>query len=388
MKILWHSNAPWATTGYGNQTKLFVPRLTGLGHEVAISAFYGHHGTPITMTGDILVYGGGNHPYGQDIMAAHAAHYHANIIITLIDAWVIEPQTLAKGQKWVPWFPVDHDPLPPPVRDKVRQAYRRIVFSRFGEKMVNDAGMDCYYVPHGVDTAQFRPIPQAEARKTLGWHPDKFIVGMVAANKGSPSRKAFMGQLEAFAEFRKRHDDAELYLHTYECRNGEYNGVNLPEFVEYMGLTDAVTFADQYSLLIGFNDEYMANMYSALDVHLLVSMGEGFGIPTVEAQACGCPVIVGDWTASGELCFSGWKVDKRESVPFWTPIAAYQYLPQPGAIVERLEMAYRMRGNQDYRKRARKGALAYDADKVAEKYWQPVLAEIEQAASVYEAVAA
>ena len=26
-KLLWHSNAPWAPTGYGQQTGLFAPRL-------------------------------------------------------------------------------------------------------------------------------------------------------------------------------------------------------------------------------------------------------------------------------------------------------------------------------------------------------------------------
>ena len=104
---------------------------------------------------------------------------------------------------------------------------------------------------------------------------------------------------------------------------------------------------------------------------------EDFGIAIVEAQAAGCPVIVGDWTAMPELCFSGWKVDKREAKPFWNSAEVFQYYANPEAIYERLEAAYRMRGNQDYRKRARQGALAYDADKVTEKYWKPVLAEIE-----------
>jgi hypothetical protein len=110
----------------------------------------------------------------------------------------------------------------------------------------------------------------------------------------------------------------------------------------------------------------------------LVSWGEGFGIPIVEAETAGCPVIVGDWTSMGELCFSGWKVDKSEAVPIWTPVGAYQYIAPAGPIYERYEMAYRMKGNQEYRERARKGALAYDADKVTEKYWKPVLEDIEQ----------
>ena len=47
------------------------------------------------------------------------------------------------------------------------------------------------------------------------------------------------------------------------------------------------------------------------------------------------------------------------------------------AVVDRMLKAYEMRGNNEYRSRARDGALAYDADKVTEKYWKPVLADIE-----------
>ena len=44
MKFTWLSNAPHASTGYGNQTKLFIPRLRDLGHQPAIIAFYGVDG--------------------------------------------------------------------------------------------------------------------------------------------------------------------------------------------------------------------------------------------------------------------------------------------------------------------------------------------------------
>jgi glycosyltransferase involved in cell wall biosynthesis len=128
---------------------------------------------------------------------------------------------------------------------------------------------------------------------------------------------------------------------------------------------------------MGYPDHYMNAMYNALDVHALASMGEGFGIPIVEAQACGCPVIVGDWTANSELCFSGWKVDRKDAAPYYTPIGSYQFVPLVGALAECMELSYRMKGNADYRKRARDGAMAYDADKVLEKYWLPTLKEIE-----------
>jgi predicted ATPase len=77
-----------------------------------------------------------------------------------------------------------------------------------------------------------------------------------------------------------------------------------------------------------------------------------------------------------ELCFSGWKVKKDEAVrdPYWQK--TWQYLPSVEAIADRLEMSYQMRGNEDYRKRARQGAEQYDVAKVTEKFWKPALEAI------------
>ena len=383
MKLSWLSNAPWSFTGYGNQTRVFTPRIKALGHDVAIIAFFGLEGRMLNLDG-IPIYPKGFHPFGGDVMDAHTRHFGAEVCISLMDAWVVEPERFRSGVKWIPWFPVDMTPLPPPVHRSVEQAYRRIVFSKFGEQMCHEAGLDCYYVPHGVETDVFRPVDRAAAREYMhklvpGLEPDKFIVGMVAANKGQPSRKALVENLTAFAMLHGAHPDTVLYLHTFDGQNGEFGGLNLPELAAFLGLEPGrdVVFCDQYQQMLGFGDEYMVNAYNAMDVHLLVSMGEGFGIPILEAQACGTPVIVGDWTSMGELCFGGWKVDKREAMPLYMPLGAYQFAPNPVAIAERLEAAYRAWGNDDYRKRARQGALAYDADKVTEKYWKPVLADIE-----------
>jgi FkbM family methyltransferase len=385
MRISWLSNAAWANTGYGNQTRLFAPRIQGLGHDVQITAFYGLEGGVLNWggpNGPISVYPRGYHPYGLDVMSAHAQHFNADLMISLIDAWVIEPQMILGGLRWAPWFPVDHEQIPEGVLRRVQTAWSRIVYSRHAERLVKAAGLDCYYVPHGVDTTAFRPVDRLEVREKLKWPKDKFIAGMVAANKGNPSRKAFPENLLAFAELKKKHSDVMLYLHTVPgLENG---GVDLIKLCDTLGLTTGfigrceasdvdVLFNDQYQTMIGLGDEYMNAVYNAMDVHLLVSMGEGFGLPIVEAQAAGCPVIVGDWTAMPELCFSGWKVAKAEAEPTFTPMNAWQYTPHFEAIAERLEAAFRMKDNPDYRKRARDGALKYDADKVTEKYWRPAL---------------
>ena len=364
------------TTGYGNQTRLFVPRIRNLGHEMSITAFYGLQGGKLNF-GGVPVYPVVKHPYGQDVMNAHATHAGADAIISLFDIW---PITDKLSMPWFPWFPIDHEPIPAGVLRVAHLAAKGVTMSKFGQRMAAQSGLDTWYVPHGVETDVFKPGNRVEAREHLGLPKNAFIVGMVAANKGNPSRKAFFEQMTAFAALKRKHSDALLYLHTDDgTRGGEV--VNLVQYAQRLGLRPGmdVLFVDQYSNALGLPDPYMVDLYNALDVMTLVSLGEGFGIPLIEAQACGCPVITGAWTAMEELCFSGWKVSKQEAEPTYHDyFDAFQYTAHVGAIAERMEAAYEVRGNDDYRKRARDGALAYDADKITEKYWKPVLAGMQE----------
>jgi len=379
MNILWSSNSPWSPTGYGNQTKLFTSRIRDLGHEVTIAATYGLEGAILNWNG-IKVLPRGGDPYGGDVLVKHAALVGADMVITLLDAWVYHPEVWPQSMIWAPWFPVDSEPLPQAVSMPVSQAHTRLVFSKFGQRMVQNAGMDATYIPHGVDTKVLRPYPMVEARKASKFPTDRFIVGIVAANKGYPPRKSWPEMIEAFSIFHRKHNDALLYLHTNPTLSN--GGVNIIDICSMHGLElgKDVICSDPYqaNTIGGLSDEQMATMYSSLDVHLLASSGEGFGIPILEAQACGVPVIVGDWTSMSELCFSGWKISRADSHPLYNPVGAYQFLPRVGAIVDALEASYEMRGNQDYRMRARDGALAYDADKVAQKYWKPALEKIAE----------
>lgn len=373
-KLTWMSNAPWASSGYGVQTKLFVPRLQQAGYAVSVIATYGLHGGVLNWNG-VPIYPGGLQSWSMDIMSAHAHDWGSRLLISLFDAWVFEPQFLLGGLKWAPWYPVDMEPIPLAVMRNVAQADVRLVYSRFGERMTHDAGLDCYYIPHGVDANRCTPGDRQAAREKTKLPQDAFIVGMIATNKGVPSRKALPENIRAFAEFKRKRPDAVLYLHTTTGEHGEFEGVNLSEFVAFCGLTPGkdVLFADHYRYLVGFPDEYMTALYQSFDVLNAVSMGEGFGVPILEAQACGIPVIIGDWTSMSELGFSGWRVDKKDTHPWWTPLAGYQFMPRPQAITAALEQAYRHSGAEVQRTRARQGALAYDADRVVADYWLPVL---------------
>jgi glycosyltransferase involved in cell wall biosynthesis len=378
MRISFLSNGPWTPTGYGQQLKLVSQHLKNSGHAISVIAFHGHSGSPIDWNG-IPIYGAVAHPFGQDIMRAHADNFKADIIITNMDAWVVEPQMMF-DQKWVAWFPVDSEPCPPLVLEKVKQAYHRIVWTEFAKREMDKAGVDYDYIPYAVDTEQLQPGDKVAAREIAHFLQDKFVVGMVAMNKGYPPRKAFYQNIEAFKKLHDKHPDTFLYLHTLDGSRPNGESIDLIGYCQSLGLKigEDVVFADQYSYVLGYPDGAMNTLYNCFDVHLLVSMGEGFGMPQLEAQSCGVPVICGDWTTMPELCFSGWKVDKKDAEPFFTLQNTYQFLPHVDAIVDKLEMAYKMRGNKDYSKRARDGAMQYDIKRVIEKYWNPVLSKIEQ----------
>ena len=378
------SNAVWATTGYGGQAKLILPRFKAMGYPISMTAYYGLSGHTLQIN-DMTVFPVGYHPYGMDVAAGNTKMAGANICMTNIDVWVCEPNML-KEVLWVPWFPIDSGSVSSLISNRLPPAYERICMSKFGQKMVEDLGLSCKYAPCATDTKVFAPSDPVAAFKEMNVHifnkiPEgKFIVSMVAMNKGNPSRKAFFEQFRAFKNLHDKHPDTALYCHTIKSEMGEQAGVNLVELCKFLGLEIGkdVFFPDPLTIINGYPDVFLNAVYNASDVFMSVTMGEGFGIPILEAQSSGCPVIVGDWTSMSEICFSGWKVGQEDAQEFWTALGAIQYLPKWQAIADRLEQAYQMRGNQEYRKKARKGALKYDADVVVEKHWKPILEDLNQ----------
>lgn len=373
-KLLWHSNAGWTSTGYGQQTGLFTPLLADH-YDVTVSAFYGLEGAPLQLNEKIRVLPGRGQTFGNELIRGHAqtvfgGDLRGGLVLTLLDVWVLDPSIW--GQLNVcSWVPVDHEPAPPRVVNYFRASGAvPIAMSRFGQKQLEE--FNPLYVPHGIDTEVFRPVENA--RQLLGLDPDAFLVGVVAANKGF-RRKCLPEILEAFARFYAKRPDAKLYLHTET--SGIDGGVNIVNVINALRLPpEAVIVADQYRLQYNPpSPMQMAALFSAFDVLLSPSRGEGFGIAPLEAQACGTPVIVSDFSAQPEVCGSGWLVDgKRE----WTEQQAWQFLPDVGDIVHALERAYLLdeSSRRQFADKARDHALEYDAKRIVDQHFLPALEEV------------
>jgi glycosyltransferase involved in cell wall biosynthesis len=379
VRIIWHSNAGWNSSGYGVQTALFVPRIAGLGHEITISAPYTFGGSPLDWQG-FTTLPCARDTAGNDVLPSHYEYFNADLVITLCDVFgLTKSMNVLREMNVVHWFPVDTDPLSEGDVTVLREGQGvPVAMSRFGERVLHAEGAEPLYVPHGVDTEVFRPGDPMLYRDTIpGVTADTFVVGLCAMNR-DPYRKAFAEQMLAFARFHSRHPDSFMSLHTTPVAwNAGNPGTNLPGLAARLGISGAVGFPDAYSYDMGMiTREQLAVWYNGLDVLSLCSYAEGFGLPLIEAQACGVPVITTDGSAMSELCGSGWLVS---GTPFWAPgHGAWWKRPDIDDIEQAYEMAFLARENGVLpQKPAYDFAQQFDADKVFEQYWKPCLAAIQ-----------
>jgi glycosyltransferase involved in cell wall biosynthesis len=392
MKILLHSDSPRAGTGYGVQTALLASRLAADGHEVAVSCKWGHDiglGKWVTPAGHtVLLYPRSSKTASSvDILHGHANHFFkgdptAGWIITLVDVWGFTNPFLREFQM-VAWVPIDHITVPPEIV-KFHQYYPELItlsMSLHGQGALEQSGIRSTYIPLAVDTKAMRPTPFPEiegvdrvaARKLYNVDDDAFVVGMVAMNKGNVfDRKGFSEAFHAFSLFHRLHQDTVLLLHTDPSG---FDGIDLRALAAASGIPDdAIVYTDSYAQHHGFTPSMMSGLYTAMDVLLSPSHGEGFCVPLIEAQACGTPVIASGATAQSELVGdAGWLVDGQ---PQFDPAQACDaFVPYIRDIVRALDEAYEA-DLADLGKRVREFAEAYDADLIYERAWRPFIASL------------
>lgn len=368
----------FSESGYGTQTATWMPRLASLGHDVAVVAYHGLMGSPLNHQGVCVYPGSTEDTYAQDVLPGYYGHHKADLLITLMDAWVLDPARL-QGMNVAHWLPIDAVASATGISPHLGSMDRRVLeegggrpiaMSLFGRKVLTDAGFAPLYVPHGIDTSQvFVPLSdREEMRERLGL-TGKFVIGINGANQ-DPVRKAFPEQFEAFAQFRQNHSDALLGVHS---RTQTRMGVDLVRLAADYGITDSVVFADQFAVASGLmGGADLAKWYGVLDVLSNCSYGEGFGLAIVEAQACGTPVITTAFSAMIELTGSGWCV---AGDPYYNRGHNAQWMrPSARAIAAAYESAYEEASSM--REDARLFALRYDADRVLAEFWKPALDQL------------
>jgi glycosyltransferase involved in cell wall biosynthesis len=377
MRVMIWSNAPFVPSGYGKQARLLGQMLKELDHDVAYACYSGHGGSVISWDGSPL-FPSGILDYGIDVLVQHAAVWQPDLLVCLGDLFKLEPIAADLGNLPCPVLGLaifDTDCLPPAFLRTIA-AGRMIpaAVSRYGQQMMPKGAL---YLPHAVDVDVYTVHTgegKAALRVEAGIPEGAFLIGICGANMDI-MRKGYAEQMQAFQRFSGGHDDARLMIMSV---TDTPRGLPLVQMANDLGIAEKTHFISTYGQVAGLvSEEDMACWYQALDLLSMCSYGEGFGVPAIEAMACGVPVAATDCSALSELV-----------IPHGFPVAGTRYWnavhrgfwkrPTEKSIIAAWEKAYgepphlRALRSANCRKQACSG---YDLW-VVKEHWRAFLEEV------------
>jgi glycosyltransferase involved in cell wall biosynthesis len=189
-------------------------------------------------------------------------------------------------EKSSPWLTryLQNNALP-----KMRDARWIIANSEYTKEEIKKTfglpGENITTIYYGLDHGLFRPLNKTVCRKKLGLPAGKTILLTV----GSPEpRKNFARVIEAFVAVKKSLDNSVI------LKVGDIMPENR-HLINKMGIEKDIIHMKTVK------KQDMGLIYGASDVLVFPSFYEGFGLPPLEAMACGIPVVTSDCTSLPEV---------------------------------------------------------------------------------------
>lgn len=226
------------------------------------------------------------------------------------------------GRPVIGLFPVESGPLCPSWANILAGLDERLVISQWGLAQVEEAGLTGQFIPLGLDTSSWRPPQPHERtalRKALGFDDNTLVVLTVADNQ---ERKNLWAGAQTIRELAKTNDVYWLLV----TRIASPAGWMIGDLMNSMGIGDRVMTYER-----GLSFDRLWTLFATADAFLLPSKAEGFGMPMIEAMACGLPVVATNCTAVTEQIFDDYPDNK---VPRGFPIdIEYQHVDPWGNSV-------------------------------------------------------
>jgi len=394
LRLLVDSDRITGTSAYSKVTYELCTRSVKLGYKVAHIPMGNANRMGKQYYRDVLIYPSGKDTWNEDVIVDVYVDWHADMLITLKEPWVFR-HIYRWSLTWVPYAIIDHSPVSPLITSKLHTAFRILVPSRFCMRELVQAGFSSSiirYVPHGVRTDLYKPLDKKKCKQIFYLNPDHFVVGIVAMNR---ARKQIPRMLRTYKRFLELNPDVKstlmLWTNVYPAKQPEQPttgvadvGVHLLPEIERLGLGNHVHFPDWRDVeKLGGLPEYdpqtgwdMPHLYNSFDVLLFTTGGEAFGLPLIEAQSCGVPVVTTDYAGAPEQVGAGLTVKVADWDVINTPGTRYALVD----IDEAAEALTKIMNadSEKLARKARKFAERYDWKNIIQRYLKPFLQECEE----------
>lgn len=260
---------------------------------------------------------------------------NADLFVSLQDIFMFEPGAFAcLSAVWMPlhFLPVEH-----PTVLSLADFDIQLPISGWGSLLLQplmnanpQALRHISVLAHGRDVEVYNStekhnLQQRErVRSKWGWPEDAFVCLLIASNSEESGRKAFDAQIQAFAEFKRQCDASAPHIKPFLHIHAEVvRAYDIARLLETFGLfetrahwidptdprsrtwREAVIKSDCCAItaandLMSVSEAELVAMYQSADVLLAATCSEGCGVPILEAQLCGTPVITTRSTAMFE----------------------------------------------------------------------------------------
>jgi glycosyltransferase involved in cell wall biosynthesis len=331
--------------------------------------------------------------YGFDTVLNYLMKYNPDVLLTMADVGIsagfIDSVLEARKRGWSgKWFAIslfDTESWEQMLWSKILDVPDlNIAGSNNGELLMKKNNIkDVRYIPLGVDTKRYCPIADRESIRDRFNLKGNFVVGFVGKNQ---RRKMQAYLMRGFARFSKGKNDTILLLHTdVEAASGWSIPCLIAKYEKELDSElekpkpKVITTNQNLDVVARqrISTESMNEIYNLMDVFCYAVGGEGFGLPGIECQSAGVPLMMTNYSAATEIAS-----EKDLLIPVLedkhgrrvTEIGCNgveNAIPDDIAVAEMLEKLYQewKEGKLKERgERARSFALKYNWDNISEKW--------------------
>lgn len=190
-----------------------------------------------------------------------------------------------KGSKWVIMQPWEYTSLRKDFVDTFQKADEIWTPSDFSRRSFVNSGIEfnkVQVIPNGIDPELFTPNGKKFNLETQKSFKLLFVGGTIY-------RKGIDVLLNVYTKMFKKTDDICLIIKDMGT-NSFYKGQTAKDKIKE--IQDKPNSPEIIYIENDLNEHEMTSLYRACDVFVSPYRGEGFSLPTLEAMACGLPVIV------------------------------------------------------------------------------------------------